>query len=300
MALLVLYIASGIYIIPTNQTGVLQRWGRVVNPSVPPGIHYALPWPVHRVNKVPIKMMHRVSIDDFFNITEEGSKSALLYELTGLSSYCVSGDNNLVNLVCVIQYNIDDAVKYLFNIGDNERVLMEVAASSIIQTLSEMPIDVLLTSGKPEMEMGILSRLQSGLDELGCGLNVSFVEVRDVSPPANVQKAFEDVIKSQIDKKKMINDAESYKNQKLPQAKADAAAMKEKAEAYKSEVIAMAEGETDRFLALLGEYKKAPDVTRCRIYFETLAEIFKVVKKKYVFDKDREGSSNQLRLFLPQ
>ena len=299
VALVVIYIASGIYIIPQDQIGVLQRWGRVVDPAVPPGIHYAIPWPLHRVSKVPIKVMHRVSIDDFFSSTEPGSKSAILYEITGLNSYCISGDNNLVNLVAVIQYNIYDAVKYLFNVTDNERLLMEAACSSIIHTLAGMPIDEILTSGKPELETGILTNLQASLDDLGCGLNVSFVEVRDVSPPANAQEAFEDVINAQIDKKKAVNNAESYKNQKIPQAKADAAALNEQAEAYKNEVIAKAEGETERFLALLAEYKKAPDVTRTRLYLETITDIFKTVRKKYVFDKNNDGESSQLKLFIP-
>lgn len=106
-----------------------------------------------------------------------------------------------------------------------------------------------------------------------------FVEVRDVSPPSNAQKAFEDVINARIDKKKAVNDAESYKNQQIPRAKA--------------------EGETERFLALLAEYKKAPDVTRTRLYLETITDIFKAVRKKYVFDRNNDGESSQLKLFIP-
>jgi membrane protease subunit HflK len=239
--------------------------------------------------------MQRISIDDFFDSTDPNAESALLFELTGLNSYCITGDNNLVNLVCIIQYNIDNPKDYLFNIIERERVLRELAASSIIHTLAGMPIDEILTSGKLELERDILALLQDGLDELGCGLNASFVEVRDVGPPSKVQKAFEDVINAQIDKKKMISEAESYKNQMIPKAKADAAAMLEQAKAYKNEVIANAEGETERFLALLAEYKKAPRVTRRRIYLETMAEIFQSVKQKYIVE---EGSNNY-RLFVP-
>jgi membrane protease subunit HflK len=295
LMLFILYLASGIYIIRQNQVGVLQRWGRVVNRSVSPGIHYALPWPVHRINKVPTKVMHRISVDDFCDSSDPDSKSVVLYETTGLGSYCVSGDNNLVNLVCVIQYSIDEPIEYLFNIRDNERALLELAAASIIRALAAMPIDVILTSGKLEVESNIKSGLQAKLDALGAGLNVSFVEVKDVSPPTRVRNAFEDVINAQIDKKKMINDAESYKNQKIPQATADAAAMTEEAKGYKNEVIANAEGETARFLALLAEYKKAPGVTRRRIYLETLAEVFQAVKRRYIVDED----SNNYRLFVP-
>ena len=298
-ALFILYLASGIYIIPQNQIGVLQRWGRVVRPSVPPGIHYALPWPVHRVNKVPTKVMHRIPVEDFFDSTDEGSKAALLYNITGLRSYCISGDNNLVNLVCVIQYNIDNPLDYLFKVKENKTVLFEMAAANIIRTLAAMSVDEILTSGKVEMERDIKTSLQSDLDDVGCGLSVSFVEVKDVRPPSYVQDAFEDVINARIDKKKLVNEAESYRNQNIPKAQAEAAAMNEQAKGYKSEVVAKAEGETERFLALLAEYKKAPDVTKQRIFFETIQEILGKVKKKYIVDEERGQSAGQIRLLGP-
>jgi len=293
--LLILYLASGIFIIPQNQIGVLLRFGRVVNSGVTPGIHYALPWPVHRVRKVPVKVMHRISVDDFFESNEKGSKSALLYEATGLNSYCITGDNNLVNLTCVIQYSIADPLEYLFKVADNNFVLLELAAGSVINTLAVMPIDEILTSGKVEVETNIKTRLQADIDDVGCGLSVSFIEVKDVSPPSNVREAFEDVINARIEKKKLINDAESYKNQMIPQASANAARMMEEGYAHKNAVIAKAEGETERFLSLLGEYKAAPEVTRKRIYLESIAEILAAVKKKYIVDEE----GGEFRLFVP-
>ncbi len=295
VALFILYLASGIYIIPQNETGVVQRFGKVVNPGVLPGIHYALPWPIHRINKVPVKVMHRISVDDFFESTEKGSKSALLFDETGLNSYCITGDNNLVNLTCVIQYSINDPIKYLFSVSDNSTFLLELAAGSIRRILASMPIDEILTSGKVEIETNIKTELQADIDEVGCGLSVSFIEVKDVNPPSKVKEAFEDVINAQIEKKKRVNDAESYENQVIPQASADAARMGEEAYGYKNEVIARAEGETERFLSLLAEYKKAPDVTKRRIYLETMAEILASVKKKYIVD-EKEGD---FRLFVP-
>ncbi len=300
IALAQIYLASGIYIISQNQVGVLERCGKVVNRSVQPGIHYALPWPIYKVNKVPIKIMRRISIEDFHDSSYGDTTAGIFYSLTGLSSYCITGDNNLVNLVCVIQYNITDPLAYLFGIKENERVLHEIAASSIIHVLAGKEIDKALTHGKFEIQNEIHKEIKNRLEDLESGITVSFIEAKSIQPPSRVQQAFEDVINSKIDKKKMINQAESYQNQKIPDAHARATSILERANGYYNRIIAEAEGETSRFSAVYTQYQKAHDVTRTRIYLETLDKILSKVDKKYLIDKDKKGEAPRLKLFLSE
>ncbi len=165
LCLVLLYFCSGIYSVSSNEVGVLQRFGKVLDDKIPPGIHYALPWPVDRVNKVPVKIVNRILIDDFFSITNPESAARLFYNLTGLASYCITGDNNLVNIQCVIQYNITQPSLYLFRSRSPEIMLRNMACNAILQSLAAMPVDRILTRGKQELTQEIKARLQGRLDE---------------------------------------------------------------------------------------------------------------------------------------
>jgi len=256
LCLVLLYLGAGVYSVSPNEVGVLQRFGKVIDDKVQPGIHYALPWPVDRVEKVPVKTVNSIMIDDFFSSMDPNSAARLFFKMTGLASYCITGDNNLVNIRCVIQYTITQPSRYLFRVEKPETLLRSMACNAILNSLAAMPVDQILTRGKYALSQEIKTRLQDRLDALETGLNVSFVELSDIKPPDRVERYFSDVVKAKIDRKKMVNESQSYRNEKIPAAQADASRLLQEAHAYKSEVVLKAEGETERFLKILGRARK--------------------------------------------
>ena len=180
-------------------------------------------------------------------------------------------------------------------------MIRSMACNTIIHCLSRMPIDETLTRGKQEIANYIKIELQKRLDNSESGLSISFVELRDIKPPDRVQQFFSDVVKSRIDQEKMINEAESYRNEKLPAAKADAARIFQEASAYKTGVVLRAEGEADRFKRLLERVREKGDSARRMIYIETMKDIMSKVGKKHIMVRDKKGDvPARLRLYFPQ
>lgn len=300
--LIILYLCSGIYSISSNEVGILQRFDKVIGDKIQPGIHFALPWPIDRVTKVPIKIVKRMLIDDFYSAdSDENFTSRVFSEITGLDSYCMTGDNNLINVMCVIQFNITKPFNYIFRVKDPNIMLRSMAANTIIHCLAKMPIDEALTRGKQEMVRYIRSELQKILDEMHSGMSVSFVEIRSIRPPERVQEVFSDVVKADIDREKMVNDAGAYRNEKIPGANAEATRILQEAEAYRTEVVLKAEGDTERFLSLLKRARVKGDSVREMIYIETLKEIMKNIEKKHIVMTNKSGKpAAQLKLYCPQ
>ncbi len=299
-ALILLYLLSGVYSISSNEIGVLQRFGKVIDDRVSSGIHYALPWPVDRVTRVPIRMVNSIVIDDFYSAYGIGSAARVFFNMTGLASYCITGDNNLVNVQCVIQYTITDPVRYLFRVKGPEKMLRSMACNTIIHCMARIPVDEILTRGKQTIANYVKAELQKRLDAAETGLSVSFVELRDIKPPDRVQRFFSDVVNAQIDREKMINDAESYRNEQIPAAKAEAVRILEEAAAYKAEVVLKAEGEADRFRRILGQVRQKGDSARRMLHVETMKKIMKSVDRKHLVGAKENGeTAARLRFYSP-
>jgi membrane protease subunit HflK len=203
----------------------------------------------------------------------------------------MTGDNNLVNVQCVIQYTIIEPVKYVFHVSEPKGMLKSMACNTIIYCLAGMSIDEVLTRGKQEMVNYVKLELQKRLDAADSGVNISFVEISSIKPPELVQNAFSDVVKANIDREKMINDAVAYRNEKMPAANADAARIVEEAQAYKAEVVLKAEGDTQRFLSLLAETREKSNSVQKMLYIETLKEIMKSVGEKHFMSSDGSGKA---------
>ncbi|MCU0610923.1 MAG: FtsH protease activity modulator HflK [Candidatus Eisenbacteria bacterium] len=293
-AVVVAYCASGIYSVDSSHVGVLLRFGKVIDSAVPAGIHYALPWPVDRVIHVPVRQVKRITIDDFY---EKGELAAAFRQMTGLSSYLITGDNNIVTVNCVLQYSISDPARYLFSLKDAERTLRSLACTTLIHSLSHLTIDDVLTVGKSGIQIEVKQELQRRLDEMETGLDVSFVELQEVRPPEQVQEYFNDVINAMIDKEKVINNALSYQNEKMPRAKADADRLVRDAEAYEQRVVTKAQGDAARFVSIHTEYARAPAVTRRRLHLEFLNETLPGVQRKTVVAQP--GTQGLVRIVTP-
>lgn len=292
-----LYLVSGIYSIPQTQIGIQQRFGRIINSNIKPGIHYALPWPIDKVDKIFVRIVQRILVDDFSSNFEKDSISYVFHKMTGLTPYCISGDNNIVNIICAIQYTISSPVDYLFRVKDNERLFRDIACNSVIKCLATLQVDEILTYGKRKIENALKTQAQEKLDKLNCGLIISFVELRDINPPRAVQGAFDDVINSKIDRRKTVSQAESRRNEQILQAKATANRLIEKAKTYKLEKISAAHGETQRFVKQLEAYRKMKKITRKRLYFEFVKQIFPEIEKVYIVDRVGNKNPAKIKIF---
>ena len=276
--LFILYFLSGTYSISSNQIGILQRFGKVVEDKIQPGIHYGFPWPIDRVSRVPVKIIKRIQVDDFYTA----------------NSYCITGDNNLINIQCTIQYTIIHPFNYLFRVVNAEVMLDNITNNTIIKCLSSMPIDHAMTIGKQAIAANIKLNLQTRLDVVQSGLGISFVELRDIKPPAQVRRFFSDVVKAKIDRKNLINKAETYHNKEVPRAKADTTMMIEQSQAYKTQVVLEAEGVTARFLK---QVEQKGQFAKNMIYINTLREILQKVGKKHIIMTNKGEKPVKLKLF---
>ena len=291
--LLAIYIGSGIFSISQNQLGVLQRFGKVIDRSVPPGIHYALPWPIDKVSKVPIREIRRISIDAF---SEENEESDAFCLLTGLEPYCISGDNNILNISFVIQYMISDPARYLFETRQPDKILRDMACNAMIYVLVTLPVEQILTYRKKEIESNVRRIINRNLEQLNIGIDISYVELNEVLPPRKVQEYFDDVVNAKIDLQRLINEAESYQNEILPEAKGKAHRIIEKAHAYKQKVTAEADGDAQRFLGQLSAYRRAPAQIRRRMWLEFISECFSRIEQKYILNSQDGKVPVRLRL----
>jgi len=280
LVLLLIYFLTGFYKVSQSETAVVTRFGKIIANNVNPGLHYSLPYPISKVTKIAVKQMKTVSNNDFADIEwKKGSHVYKYVERTGLRPYSISGDNNIVNISFRIKYTISDPGKYLFNIEDHDTTIGRISSTAIVHSLSEKSVDEILTFGKNNIENEVRLETQRRLDELDSGILISFTEIKAVSPPSEIQSFFDKVINAEVEKKKLLNNAEAYKNSAVPEARTTANQMIQEAKTFKREKILHAEGKASRFLSKLDEYKKAKKVTRKKIYLDFLSEIYPKVKE---------------------
>lgn len=297
---LLLYLVSGVYSIEPGHIAVHTRFGAVIDSRVMPGIHFGLPYPFDTVYKVPVDRMKTAVIDDFTPDNTLGLFPATFTVLTDIPVYCITGDNNIVTMGCSIQYNIINASQYLFKTRKPDEILREIVKSAIIHCLSSMKVDVALTSGKRDIANFIKARLNRKLSKLETGLQAQFVELKSVVPPQKVKKDFEDVIKARMDKKKAVDNAEGYRNQKLSAVNAEAERLIQRALAYKCNQVAKSKGETDRFLNRLTEYEKNPDLIRKKQFMDFIQSMGENWPNKIIVDTSGGKSPVKLRLAWPK
>lgn len=294
MVLLIIYIVSGFYMVNPGEVAVERMFGSVVKEGILEGLHYRLPWPFQQVDKVNVAEIQREGI------------GTLLPEHRGVHSspdkiQILTGDENIVDVQLVIQYRITDPAKYLFKVDYSPyQIINEVVRYAVTKIGNSMLVDEILTIAKEAIQRMVLSEAQRLLDNYESGLSVITVNINKMYPPNEVADAFRDVASAREDRSRIINNAEGYRNSLIPPAKGDAERMIREAEGYKEEVINRAQGETQRFLQMLAEYQKAggnvsPDVTRKRLYLETMEKILPRVTM-YITNSDGSGKMN-LRFF---
>lgn len=249
-AVAVVVLATGIYQVDEQERGLVLRLG-AFHEIVGPGIHWNPPF-VDMVIKE--------------NVTAQRSYSTQGAMLTA--------DENIVEVQLSVQYNIGDLRKFLLSIRQPEHALSEAADSALRHAVGSSKMDDVLTTGRDKIAADVQSRLQRYLETYQTGIEVTKVNVERTQPPVAVQAAFDDVIKAREDEQRVQNEAQTYANTVIPQARGLSKRLHEEALAYRDQVIARAEGEAHRFQALLAEYQKAPEVTRQRMYLETVQNLY--------------------------
>jgi len=267
-----LWLLSGIYIVAPDQRGVVLRFGRVVA-QTDPGPHYHLPWPIEHVVRPSVTAIRKEELG--FRTVEIGPPAR--YQEVEAEALMLTGDENIVKLEFIVQYRVrPDATgttDFLFNVRDPDGAVRAAAEASMREVIGRTAIDQVLTEGKQEVQAEAQGVLQGILDRYGAGIEVVTLKLQDVDPPNQVSDAFKDVISAQQDKERLINEARGYANDVVPRARGQAAQTVNEAEAYRETKVREATGTAQRFTALQEEYAKAKDVTRKRLYLETMEAI---------------------------
>jgi membrane protease subunit HflK len=279
--IVLLWLASGFYVVRPAERGVVLLFGRAVQ-ETEPGLRYRLPWPIHSHHVVDVAQVRRVEVG--FR-TRGGATQPVPQE--GLM---LTGDENIVDVHLFIQYLVQDPVKYLFRAVAPEMALHASAEVALRAAVGETLIDYTMTEGRVEVQDRVKRELQALLDLYTTGLLVTEARLLVVDPPREVREAFHDVVRAWEDRERVIKEAEGYSEDVIPKARGEAAQMLQAAEAYREQRLIRAEGDSTRFLRVLDEYRKAEGVTRERLYLETMDRVLPKTNK-FILDggADRGG-----------
>ena len=269
-----IWAATGVYTITDGETGVVLQFGKYKELTTP-GLHWHMPYPIEEILVVDMQQVR-------------SSK----HQTTMLTK-----DENIVEIILAAQFRIKDAPSFLFNLRFPELTVKQAMESAIREVVGKSGIDFVLYEGLEVISSNTKSLMQEILDRYKAGIEVTTLNLEKTQPPAPVQNAFDDVIKSREDLERYIEEAEAYANTIVPQSRGEAARITEEATAYKEAIVSRAEGEAERFEALLTEYNKAPEVTRERLYLEATQTVFSNTTKVLI---DIEGGNNLMYLPLDQ
>ncbi|PKM11018.1 MAG: FtsH protease activity modulator HflK [Gammaproteobacteria bacterium HGW-Gammaproteobacteria-10] len=285
----ILWGLSGFYIVDEGNNGVVTRFGKYTE-TTQAGLNWHLPAPIEQVSIVNIMKNRTIEVG-----YRGGGGGDLIAGSVPREALMLTKDENIVDVRLAVQYQVKDAKQFLFNVVNPAETLKQVTESAERGVVGSSKMDFVLTEGRSEVVAQIKQEVQQVMDAYGAGILVTSVNLQDAQPPEPVQAAFEDAIKAREDEQRLINEAEAYSNDVVPKARGAAARKSQEAEGYKEQVIARAQGEASRFTNLWTEYKKAPEVTRKRLYIETIQS---VLSKTNTVMVDVKGGNNLLYLPL--
>lgn len=269
---LVVGLMTSVYKVETEERGVVKRFGAVIN-ITDPGLQFKLPFGIDNVQRIATA---RVLKQEFgFRTTSVQSRRRTRYEDKAYEdeSLMLTGDLNVIDLEWVVQYRIHDPIKYLYQIREADRTLRDISESVMRRVVGNRVGAEVLTIARVDMQEQARKEIQSVMDLYDCGIHIITVELQDVVPPPRVQPAFNEVNEARQELERTINEARKMANQQIPRAEGAALRVCAEAEGYATERVNRALGETARFRSVLEEYQRARDVTRTRLYLETLSEV---------------------------
>lgn len=256
-----LYGLSGLYSVSNEQRGVRYRFGALVDESVPPGMHYHLPFPIERVELRPAATVQSLEV----SFTELGVEMQ--------PKELATGDNNLLAVVLVVQYSTQDLGQFLHHVQRPVEVLENLIQANATRLMARANTDNLLTTGRHQFQQALLRNTQQHLDRLESGIRLSAVQLKALTPPASVKSAFDRVDRARTEKRKLISDARSAQNSARAKARAEARKVRLTAQASAEEIVSAAQGEAARYAALLKEYQQAPQAMGHKLYTDALGRI---------------------------
>lgn len=285
-----LWLGSGFYIVQEGQAAAILRFGEFRSMVETAGFKWRLPYPVETAELVDVQRLRQVEVGYRTNVKNKVPRESLI----------LTGDQAIVDLQFAVQYRITDPKAYLFNNnpgGAPEELVRQAAETAMRETIGRTSIDSVLYEEKEAVARDALKLAQSIADRYRAGIGIVDLTIQQAQPPEQVQAAFEDANKAAQDRERLINEGRAYANDVIPKARGTAGRLQQEAEGYKQRTIATAEGDASRFKQVLTEYRKAPEVTRERLYLETMQQIFSNTSKVYV---DSRSNSNLLYLPLDQ
>ena len=281
---LLIWLGSGFFIVQEGQQGIVMSFGRYSH-TVEAGFQWRLPYPFQSEEVVNVTQLRSVEI---------GRNTTV--QATGLrDSSMLTQDENIVDIRFTVQYRLKDAVKYLFENRNADEAVVLAAESAVREIVGRSNMDSVLYEQRDAIATDLVKSIQSQLDRLNTGILISNVNVQSVSPPEQVQAAFDDAVKAGADRTRFKNEGQAYANDVIPKAQGTASRLREEAAGYSARVVAQAEGDASRFRQVLTEYQKAPGVTRDRLHTDTLREVYSNVSKVMI---DARANSNLLYLPL--
>src|SRR4051795_3711333 len=282
--IVLVWLASGFYIVVEGQRGVVLTFGRF-SQETNPGLRWRVPWPIQSHEIVNLAQVRTLEVGYRNNVRTKVLKESLM----------LTDDENIVDLQFAVQYLVKDARDFTFNVRRPDESAMQIAETAMREVIGKSSMDQILYETQVDVANKARDLMQAIHDRYGTGIAVSTVTIQNAQPPEQVQAAFDDAVKAGQDRERQKNEGQAYANDVIPRARGSASRLQQESEGYKQRVIANAEGDASRFRQVLTEYSKAPQVTRERIYIDTMREILSSTNKIMM---DYRGSGNLLLLPL--
>lgn len=284
-----LWLASGFYIVPEGHAAAVLRFGEFKHLNDRAGFTWRIPYPVETHEMVNVQQLRQIEIGYRSNVKNKVLRESLM----------LTQDQSIVDMQFAVQYRLSDPVAWLFNNNPGnapEELIRQGAETAMREVVGRKGVDQVLYEEKEAVAKDSLKLMQAIVDRYKAGVAIVDVTIQQAQPPEQVQAAFEDANKAAQDRERLINEGRAYANDVIPKASGTAARLGQEADGYRQRVVATAEGDASRFRQVLTEYAKAPQVTRDRLYLETMQQVFSNVSKVYV---DSRGGSGGNLLYLP-
>lgn len=278
---------QAVYTVPSDSVAVVQRFGKF-HLEIQPGLHFKLPFGIDIATVVPVKRQ----LKQEFGFATPGANDP--YQRSSehdgeLETQMVTGDLNAALVEWVVQYRISEPIKFLFEVRSPSATLRDVSESVMREVVGDRTVDEVITIGRQEIESEALVKMQILATKYAMGINIDQVQLKNINPPRPVQESFNEVNQAQQEKEKLINEARRDYNKVIPLAEGEKDQRIREADGYRLKRINEAEGDASRFNALLVQYSKAPEVTRRRIYIETMQAILPAIHSKIIIDEQTHG-----------
>ncbi|MCW4116754.1 FtsH protease activity modulator HflK [Aurantimonas sp. MSK8Z-1] len=281
IGVIVLWLFKAVYTVQPDEVGVESLFGQPKAELSEPGLHFIL-WPIETVDTVPV-VENQITLG-----TGRDSSGQML-----------SGDQNIVDVQFAVLYQVDNPRNFIFNVRDPQSMLQQVAESAMREVVGRRPVQDVFRDNRADIAEKVRQIVQDTLNGYGAGIRINTISIEDAAPPREVADAFDEVQRAEQDEDRFVEEANRYQNERLGKARGEAAQIREEAAGYKAQVVQEAQGEAKRFSSILAEYEKAPEVTRKRLFLETMEDVLKG-SQKVILEKDSAGQGVVPYLPLPQ